>query len=105
MTSPERMAVFSSHFLYTVGTPRLTGALSFMSSWMSVKLWKTSNAAAGERISSEKVSLYNEYVVRQSLGLILLPPMSIMYLSGSYKPAGSAVNLQFANSSLIALSM
>ena len=41
--------MFSSHFLYTVGTPRLTGALSMMSSWMSVKLWKTSNAAAGER--------------------------------------------------------
>ena len=60
ITSPESMAVLSFHFFHTVGMPRLRGERSMMSSCIRVKEWKTSRAAAGERISSPKLSSKKE---------------------------------------------
>ena len=54
------MAVLSFHFFHTVGMPRLRGERSMMSSCISVKEWNTSRAAAGERISSPKLSSKKE---------------------------------------------
>ncbi len=83
ITSPDSTAVSEPHFFHMVATPRRSGDLSMMSSWINVKLWKTSSPAAGSSTSGPMRSWYRAYVVRQSFGRIRLPPISIIYRSGS----------------------
>ena len=92
ITSPLRMAVSSFHFFHTVSCPRRRGLRSIMSSWMRVKVWKTSRPAAGSRMCGPSSSAKIPYVVRHRRGLMRFPPISIIYRRGSYSPAGSFWN-------------
>ena len=73
MTSPDRMAALSSHFVCTVGRPRRNGASSMMSSCINVKLWNNSTAMAAG-MASDTSPPSASHAAKASTGRIRLPP-------------------------------